>query len=138
MNIKDRNFEAEMYFIASGSGGKGGQNVNKVSTKMSLNFDIHNSNLLTEEEKQVLKLRLKNKIDKNGFIRIVSQTERSQLLNKKKAITRFNDLLANALKVKKSRVESKPSNSSKEKRLVSKKNISQKKSLRKINFNSEL
>jgi ribosome-associated protein len=138
MNIKDRNFEPEMYFSASRSGGKGGQNVNKVSTKMSLNFDIHNSNLLTEEEKQVLKLRLKNKIDKNGFIRIVSQTERSQLLNKKKAIARFIELLANALKVKKSRVETKPSNSSKEKRLVSKKNISQKKSLRKINFNNEL
>jgi ribosome-associated protein len=127
-----------MYFRASRSGGKGGQNVNKVSTKMSLNFDVLNSNILTEDEKRILKTGLKNKIDKNGFIRIVSQTERTQLLNKKKALTRFNDLLGNALIVKKSRVETKPSNSSKEKRLVSKKNVSQKKSLRKINFNSEL
>ena len=138
MKIKDRNFAGEMYFRASRSGGKGGQNVNKVSTKMSLNFDVLNSNILTEDEKKILKTGLKNKNDKNGFIRIVSQTERTQLLNKKKALTRFNDLLGNALIVKKSRVETKPSNSSKEKRLVSKKNISQKKSLRKINFNSEL
>lgn len=130
-------FEKEMYFKASKSSGRGGQNVNKVSTKIGLFFNVNNSALLSEEEKLQLKARLKNKIDKHGFLGISSQTERSQLLNKKKAIVKFYDMLSIALKKRKKRVETKPTLNSVTKRLSEKKIISGKKSLRKKEYYEE-
>lgn len=130
--MTDRVFNSEFVFQASRSGGKGGQNVNKVSTKIELNFDIVNSSLLDETEKNILCEKLKNRIDKNGVLKIVSQTERSQLLNKNKAIEKFYILIEKAFKKEKVRHKTKPTVSSKEQRLKIKKVVSQKKSNRKV------
>lgn len=132
MNIADRNFESEFEFKSSRSGGKGGQNVNKVETKIELNFDVPNSLVLNDDEKNKILMKLENKIDKNGILQIVAQTERSQLMNKVKARKRFYELIENALKKEKLRKKTKPSVSSKEKRIEAKKIISGKKVMRKL------
>ena len=131
------NFNSEFVFQASRSGGKGGQNVNKVSTKIELNFDIPNSSLMDETEKNILLEKLSNRIDKNGILKIVSQSERSQLLNKNKTIAKFYELIERAFKKEKPRHKTKPTKSSKEERLKSKKVKSQKKSDRRIDFFDE-
>jgi len=135
--MTERIFNSEFVFQASRSGGKGGQNVNKVSTKIELNFDISNSALLEDSEKIILLEKLRNRIDKKGVLKIISQTERSQLLNKNKAVEKFYLLIEKAFKKDKPRHKTKPTNSSKEERLKSKKIISQKKSGRRTDFSNE-
>ena len=124
-------FESELVFRTSRSGGSGGQHVNKVETKVELNFDVLNSALLSEEQKGKLNDKLKNRINKNGILLISSESERSQLANKKKVIARFYELLKECLKEQKKRVPTKPSRASKEKRLRKKKARSVKKVRRK-------
>jgi ribosome-associated protein len=136
--MREIDFENELKFQASRSGGKGGQNVNKVSTKIELNFDIPNSKLLDDEEKNILTVKLKNKLDKNGILKIVSQNERSQYLNKLDAIKKFNKLIEKAFKKEKVRRKTKPSLISKEERLISKKIDSRKKSNRSRNFLNDI
>jgi len=129
-DIRDINFLPELKFTASRSGGKGGQNVNKVSTKVELHFDYESSALLNDEQKQLVGTKLASFINKEGILKIVSQEERSQLLNKEVCIRKFYLLLERAFRKKKKRIRSKPSRSSKEKRLKSKKINSDKKKLR--------
>ncbi|MBL7128771.1 MAG: aminoacyl-tRNA hydrolase [Ignavibacteria bacterium] len=130
MNIQDRKFSEEFVFKASRSGGKGGQHVNKVSTKVELFFNVKNSLVLTNDEKKIILKKLTNKIDKKGLLRIVSQSERSQIMNKKKAVHRFYEIIEKSLKKKKVRKKTKPTQLSKVRRLSSKKIISEKKKLR--------
>lgn len=120
MDIRDRNFEDEFVFQASRSGGPGGQNVNKVSSKVELRFNIANSALLSDDEKVIIAAKLVNKINKLGELVLVSQTDRSQLKNKEKVIEKFYMLVNRALTPRKRRLKTKPTKASVERRLESK------------------
>jgi ribosome-associated protein len=119
--LKERIPESELRFSASRSGGPGGQNVNKVNTKVELRFHILNSLSLTETEKEKILTALKNRINSEGELLIVSQSGRTQILNKKKAEEKFFALLASALTVKPERRATSPTGASKAERLKKKK-----------------
>lgn len=132
MSIKIASLIKECRFQTARSGGKGGQNVNKVSTKMELYFDIAASAVFTEEEKQRLLLKLKTKLTDNGILQIVSQSERTQIGNRKRVIEKFEKLITKSLIEPKKRIAVKVSKQEKEKRLLDKKKLSEKKQNRKI------
>jgi ribosome-associated protein len=132
--IKDRDFLKEVSFIASRSSGPGGQNVNKVNTKVELHFDVFKSNILTEAEKEIIRIKLAGKINSEGEIILMSQSERSQLMNKEKVTEKFYLLIKKALTPVKKRKPTKPPMAAKEKRLDEKKMRAEKKERRnKIN-----
>ena len=135
--LQNRDFSSEFTFSTSRSGGPGGQNVNKVSTKVELRFNIVESVLLWADEKEIILKKLENKINKDGELILVSQSERSQLANKEKVVEKFYALLRKTLTPQKIRKPTKQSKASKEKRLQSKKLNSEKKSLRK-SINSDV
>ncbi len=107
------------------SGGKGGQNVNKVETAVIAYFDVVNSQLLSDEQKNIIAHKLSNRINKEGNLVLKSQIFRTQLENKEEAIKRVNEIITTALKKKKARIATKPSKGSKEKRLETKKRSSE-------------
>lgn len=130
VNPKELHLQPELSFKASRSGGAGGQNVNKVSTKVELSFNITASQILTEEQKNILLEKLSNQISKEGILQIISQSERTQLGNKRVALEKFYNLLAKAFFKPKKRKPTKPSRGAKEKRLLTKKRNSEIKKLR--------
>lgn len=121
MNIKSFHLESELTFKTSRSGGSGGQNVNKVATKVELNFNIAESRILTDEQKNVLLDKLANKLTKDGSLQIISQTERTQLGNKRVTLVKFYTILTRAFIKPKKRKPTKPTKGAKEKRLFTKK-----------------
>ena len=129
--MKNEDFSKEFIFNASRSSGPGGQNVNKVSTKVELRFNVLHSDLLSEKEKEILLTRLEKKINSEGFLIIVSQSERSQLKNKEKTIEKFYTLLKKSLTPVKKRKPTKPDAAAIEKRLEEKKMNAEKKLRRK-------
>jgi len=128
VNIRD--FTPELKFSSSRSSGPGGQNVNKVNSKIELRFNISNSEILNEDEKVIIFNKLKNKINSDGELIITVQTDRSQLKNKQEAIEKFNDLITKALTPRKKRRSTSPTKASVEKRLKVKKKEGEIKQLR--------
>lgn len=114
----------EIKYKTARSGGKGGQNVNKVETMVEGYWDVEGSQLFSEEEKIRLLNKLANKINADGKLLVKSQEERSQLANKEIVQRKMNDLVAKALLVPKKRRPTKPSLGSKLKRLETKKKAS--------------
>jgi ribosome-associated protein len=90
--------ESELTFSTARSSGPGGQNVNKVSTKVVLHFDIENSSALTDEQKGLLTIRLQNRVSKSGILTLACQSTRSQFDNKKEVVDRFSKLISAALR----------------------------------------
>ncbi len=120
-NIDLNKILKEVKYNTSRSSGKGGQNVNKVETKVELVFNIDGSMTFDDEGKALLHKKLYNKIDSDSNIRVTSQTERTQLGNKKKVIEKFVKHLDNALKKEKFRVKTVKSLLSKQQILEEKK-----------------
>ncbi len=129
MNLTRELLLKEISFKTSRSGGKGGQNVNKVSSKAELNWHIQESELLTDEEKTLINTKLASRINLNGILQVISEEERSQILNKQRCIEKLLVLVKKALHIPKLRKASKPKKSAIEKRLKSK----QMQAMKKIN-----
>lgn len=117
----------ELRFTVSRSAGPGGQNVNKVNSKVTLRFDVARSRVLTEEQKLRIQRRLTSQINSSGFLVVTAQESRSQHENREVATKKFEKLIAQAFIRRKVRKHTKPTNSSVKARLEQKKRHSDKK-----------
>lgn len=134
MNFSKTDLQKEVKYKTSRSGGAGGQNVNKVSSKVELLFSINDSALFTDDEKLLLVDKLQSRFNKDGYVQVICDEERSQYLNKEKAVERLIGLLTRSLQKPKIRKPTKLSKKAKAERLDNKKIHSDKKESRKKNF----
>jgi ribosome-associated protein len=113
--------EDELHFDASRSGGPGGQNVNKVSSRVTLTFDVNSSAALSDDQKRTLLQKLAGRINKEGVLRVVSQRTRSQELNRSDATERFSELIRQALTPQRRRIKTRLPRAAHERRVEEKK-----------------
>ncbi len=127
MKINIDQILTEIVFKTSRSSGKGGQHVNKTETRVSIVFNINESSIFSENQKEIILKKLGSRIDSNGNIQIDAEDTRSQLKNKEIACKRLIQLLNESLIVPKKRKVTKPNKAAILKRLKSKKINSEKK-----------
>jgi ribosome-associated protein len=130
MNFTRADLQKEITYKTSRSGGKGGQNVNKVASKVELLFDIQSSCLFNEDEKALITGKLQNRFNKDGWVQVISEEERSQYLNKERAVDKLMNLLVQSLHRPKVRKAAKISKAAHAKRMDQKRMQSVKKQLR--------
>src|SRR5688572_33311202 len=123
--------EPELVFTASRSSGAGGQNVNKVNTKVTLRWDLTQSTIAFPEQKEILLKKLASRLTLEGVLILTAQESRSQLQNKEDVLVKLDQLLEAAFRPVKVRRPSKPSKSAKKKRVESKRKHAEKKQWRK-------
>jgi ribosome-associated protein len=122
--------ENELVFTTSRSSGPGGQNVNKVNSKVTLQFDVMNSRILTAEEKEIIGRKLAARLTREGVLMISAQDKRSQLQNRDAAVAKFDKLLEKAFERKKKRKATRPSKAAVQDRIRQKKQRGEKKKWR--------
>jgi len=109
--------EDELVFKVSRSSGPGGQNINKLNTRVTLFFDVTNCESLSDLQKQRILTSLASRTDKNGVLRVISQKYRTQRANRRAAVERLQQLLADALKTRPIRNKSEVPYAAKQRRL---------------------
>lgn len=128
--IKSSMLEKELVYSASRSDGPGGQNVNKVNSKVTLRFDVKNSQVLTEDEKSIVFKRLGSRLSKERILILTAQESRSQMKNKEAVMLKLEKILAKAFEKKKVRKATKPSKNAVQDRIKKKKQVGEKKKWR--------
>jgi len=129
-----KDFTRELSFKTSRSSGAGGQNVNKVETSVTVLWNVPESGFFNDNQKDLIQTKLKNRINADGLLFLTVSESRTQLANKNKAVEKIIDLVNRALIIPKKRLATKPSRNQKQKRLDTKKKISEKKENRKFKY----
>ncbi|HUU82509.1 MAG TPA: alternative ribosome rescue aminoacyl-tRNA hydrolase ArfB [Phycisphaerae bacterium] len=130
INAQVRIRTSELRFVFSRSPGPGGQNVNKSNTRVTLLFDVGQTEALSPAQRSRVHRRLATRIDREGTLRVVSSRHRTQMANRRAAVSRFVELMADALTVRKKRVKTRVPRRAVERRLQDKTRSSQLKRLR--------
>lgn len=129
-----KDFSKELSFKTSRSSGAGGQNVNKVETSVTVLWNVSESEFFNDHQKELIQNKLKNRINTEGFLFLTVSESRTQLMNKNKAIEKILEIVDKSLFIPKKRIATKPSKAKKEKRLDTKKKLSEKKENRRFKF----
>lgn len=129
-----KDFTRELTFKTSRSSGAGGQNVNKVETSVTVLWDIQESGIFSGHQKDLVQTKLKNRINAEGILFLTVSESRTQLANKNKAVEKILELVNQALIIPKKRFATQPSKGQKQKRLDTKKKLSEKKENRKFKY----
>ena len=122
--------ESELEFLASRAGGPGGQHVNKVSSRVTLRFDLWGSPSLGEEQKRRIAEALATRITRDGVLTMHARRHRSQAMNREELVGRFAELLREALRPRRVRRKTRPSRAAKKRRLDDKRRRGEQKRLR--------